>query len=162
MELYKITIFIKKIFTPCYLFTLDRSIERTSDGYWLFKEFGTHTFVKKRWNQLVEGDFLRHVNPKDIAHIAETESKLKIESSKYTILEEKRNCTWTLKNGINSISISGIEFVRNRDIVDKTDSLDATKIAFYTGIKEGRELSAQSKKQSLKIKSNKTKLTLIK
>ncbi|WP_206747206.1 hypothetical protein, partial [Serratia sp. OLIL2] len=68
----------------------------------------------------------------------------------------------TLRNGINSISISGIEFVRNRDIVGKTDSLDATKIAFYTGIKEGRELSAQSKNQTLKIKPKKTKLTLIK
>ncbi|WP_206747207.1 hypothetical protein, partial [Serratia sp. OLIL2] len=84
MELYKITMFIKKIFTPCYIYTLDHSVERTSDGYWLFKEFGTHTFVKKSWNQLVEGDFLRHVNPKDIAHIAETESKIKMESSKYT------------------------------------------------------------------------------
>ncbi|WP_269936317.1 hypothetical protein [Serratia liquefaciens] len=162
MELFKIISFLKKIYSPCYLYTLDRSVNRISDGNWLFKEFGTHTFVKKSWEQLVEGDFLRHVNPKDIAYIAETESKIKTKSTKLSITEEKRNCIWTLNNGIDSISISGKEFIKNRELVDKTESLDATKIAFYAGIKEGREISASLKKPKQKEIIKKRTLTLIK
>lgn len=161
MGLINIFMIFKKIYSPCHLYTLDRSVNRTSDGYWLFKEFGTHTFVKKNWGQLVEGDFLRHVNPKDISFIAEVESKMKIESAKLSISEERRSCIWTLKNGIDSISISGKEFLKNRELVDKTDSLDATKIAFYTGVKEGREISASLKKTKKEV-TKKITLTLVK
>lgn len=89
MGLFNIMRRLRKIYSPSYLYTLDRSVIRTADGYWLFKEFGTHTFVKKL-GQLIEGDFLRHVNPKDIAFIAETESKIKIASAKLSIHEEKK------------------------------------------------------------------------
>lgn len=118
--------------------------------------------MKKNWGQLIEGDFLRHVNPKDIAFIAETESKIKIASAKLSIHEEKRNCMWTLKNDVDSISISGADFLKDRDLVDKTESLDATKIAFYAGVKEGRALSASLKNAKKSDKSKKTILTLIK
>lgn len=162
MDLFKIMRKLRKIYSPSYLYTLDRSVIRTADGYWLFKEFGTHTFVKKNWGQLIEGDFLRHVNPKDIAFIAETESKIKVASAKLSIYEEKRNCMWTLKNDVDSISISGADFLRDRDLVDKTESLDATKIAFYAGVKEGRALSASLKNAKKSDGYKKTILTLIK
>jgi len=162
MDLFNIMRRLRKIYSPSYLYTLDRSVIRTADGYWLFKEFGTHTFVKKNWGQLIEGDFLRHVNPKDIALIAETETKIKIASAKLSIHEEKRNCMWTLKNDVDSISISGADFLRDRDLVDKTESLDATKIAFYAGVKEGRALSASLKNAKKSDRSKKTILTLIK
>lgn len=162
MDLFKIMRKLRKIYSPSYLYTLDRSVIRTADGYWLFKEFGTHTFVKKSWGQLIEGDFLRHVNPKDIAFITETESKIKVASAKLSIHEEKRNCMWTLKNDVDSISISGADFLRDRDLVDKTESLDATKIAFYAGVKEGRALSASLKNAKKSDRSKKTILTLIK
>ncbi|MTD06315.1 hypothetical protein GKN89_06140 [Serratia sp. YC16] len=162
MDLFKIVRKLRRIYSPSYLYTLDRSVTRTVEGDWLFKEFGTHTFVKKNWGQLVEGDFLRHVNPKDIAFIAETESKIKIASAKLSIHEEKRNCMWTLKNGADSISISGKDFLRNRELVDKTESLDATKIAFYAGVKEGREISASLQNAKKGDKPKKTILTLIK
>ncbi|HGM6822088.1 TPA: hypothetical protein ACKP65_000584 [Serratia marcescens] len=162
MDLFNIMRRLRKIYSPSYLYTLDRSVIRTADGYWIFKEFGTHTFVKKNWGQLIEGDFLRHVNPKDIAFIAETESKIKIASAKLSIHEEKRNCMWTLKNDVDSISISGADFLKDRDLVDKTESLDATKIAFYAGVKEGRALSASLKNAKKSDKSKKTILTLIK
>ncbi|BEM88236.1 hypothetical protein SME46J_27060 [Serratia marcescens] len=162
MDLFKIVRKLRRIYSPSYLYTLDRSVTRTAEGYWLFKEFGTHTFVKKNWGQLVEGDFLRHVNPKDIAFIAETESKIKIASAKLSIHEEKRNCMWTLKNGADSISISGKDFLRNRELVGKTESLDATKIAFYAGVKEGREISASLQNAKKGDKPKKTILTLIK
>lgn len=47
MDLFNIMRRLRKIYSPSYLYTLDRSVIRTADGYWLFKEFGTHTFVKK-------------------------------------------------------------------------------------------------------------------
>lgn len=47
MGLFNIMRRLRKIYSPSYLYTLDRSVIRTADGYWLFKEFGTHTFVKK-------------------------------------------------------------------------------------------------------------------
>lgn len=162
MNFSRIIKFIKKIFTPCHLYTLDYSVDRTRDGHWIFKEFGTHTYVKKNWEQLVEGDFLGHVNPKDIAYIAEIEAKIKFSSLKLSIHEEKRNCMWVLKNGLDSISISGKDFLKNRELIDKTESLDATKIAYHTGIKEGREISASLSKMKEPPSPQKNVLTLIK
>lgn len=69
---------------------------------------------------------------------------------------------WTLKNGADSISISGKDFLRNRELVDKTESLDATKIAFYAGVKEGREISTSLQNAKKGDKPKKTILTLIK
>ncbi|SMG55553.1 hypothetical protein [Cedecea sp. NFIX57] len=161
MGILKILRNIKKLYTPFYFYTLDHSVGRTSEGLWLFKEFGTHTFVKKSWNQLVDGDFLRQVNPKDIALIAETECKLKLDSSKLVISEEKRNCLWTIENEHISISISGNEFIRNKELIDKTETLDATRIAYYTGIKKGREISTSLTNRSAKVDKKKT-FTLIK
>ncbi|WP_172417804.1 hypothetical protein [Serratia marcescens] len=40
-------------------------------------------------------------------------------------------------------------------LVDKTESLDATKIAFYAGVKEGRALSASLKNAKKSDKSKK-------
>ena len=89
MGLFNIMRRLRKIYSPSYLYTLDRSVIRTADGYWLFKEFGTHTFVKKL-GQLIEGDFLRHVNPKDIAFIAETESKIKSPRPNCRFMKKKK------------------------------------------------------------------------
>lgn len=162
MIFIKIINSLKKIYSPCYLYTLDHSVKRSHEGLWLFKEFGTHTFVKKSWGQLVQGDFLKHVNPKDIAFIAEKESELKKTSCKLSIKEEKRNNSWILESEDSEISISGTDFMMNREIIDKTDTIDAARIAYHTGVKKGREISALSTQRSTKKTTAKTILKLIK
>lgn len=57
MDLFNIMRRLRKIYSPSYLYTLDRSVIRTADGYWLFKEFGTHTFVKKKLGATHRGRF---------------------------------------------------------------------------------------------------------
>lgn len=57
MDLFKIVRKLRRIYSPSYLYTLDRSVTRTAEGYWLFKEFGTHTFVKKTGGSLLRATF---------------------------------------------------------------------------------------------------------
>lgn len=162
MGFIKIIKYIKQLYSPCYMYTLDRSVHRTVDGLWLFKEFGTHTYVKKSWKQLIDGNFLRDVNPKDIAFIAETESKIKLTLCKLSIKEENRHCSWILENDDSKIAITGDIFIKSREIIDKTDTLDATRIAYYTGIRKGREISASLSLRKQDNTINKSTLKLIK
>lgn len=134
-------LFCKKCFTPTYSYTLDNTIDYTNVDYWLFKEYGTHTFVKKYWRDLVNSDFLQQVNPRDIAFIAEAEAIKKHKYHRFTIIEEKRSGLWTLTRGEHQITMSGKEFIRDRELIDNTDALDASKIAYQTGIQQGREIS---------------------
>ena len=49
---------------------------------------------------------------------------------------KKKKLYVDVENDVDSISISGADFLKDRDLVDKTESLDATKIAFYAGVKK--------------------------
>lgn len=91
-----------------------------------------HPYFREKLGQLIEGDFLRHVNPKDIAFIAETESKIKSPRPNCRFMKKKKLYV-DVENDVDSISISGADFLKDRDLVDKTESLDATKIAFMPG-----------------------------
>ena len=132
---------IKRIFSPAFIYTLDRTVDYTNEINWVFKEYGTHTFVKKSWAQLKGGDFLRQVNPKDIALIAEVEAMRKINSDKFYISKESRMDIWTLTSKGKKINITGKEFIKDREVVNCTDVMDASRIAYHTGFKKGREIA---------------------
>jgi hypothetical protein len=132
---------IKKVFSPSYTYTLDMKISNSGETGWIFKEFGTHTYVKKTWIQLLEGDFLREVNPKDIATIAEAEARKKVTGNRFSIIEENRNGVWTLENRDRKITVTGKEFLKNKELISNIKTVDATRIAYYTGLRKGREIS---------------------
>lgn len=133
---------IIELYTPAYSYTLEKNHQDAEKDVWIFKEYGTHSFVKKSWKQLQESNFLQQVNPKDIAYIAETEAAKKLEESKMYITEEKRNKIWVLKSSQEKLSVTGDEFINNPELIDKTESADATRIAFHTGLKKGLLISA--------------------
>ncbi|WP_387466829.1 hypothetical protein [Photorhabdus sp. RM323S] len=132
---------IQRIFSPDYIYTIDKSINYKTENYWFFKEFGTQTYVKKTYEQLINSDFFREVNPKDIAFIAETEARKKLIDTKLSISEETRCGVYTITNGNNEITVTGKEFMKDRELIDNTAGVDATRIAFYTGLRKGREIS---------------------
>ncbi|QZN95964.1 hypothetical protein [Symbiopectobacterium purcellii] len=165
MESYLLFIIkkIKHVFSPAFIYTLDRTVDYTTEINWVFKEYGTHTFVKKSWAQLKDGDFLRQVNPRDIALIAEIEAIRKINSDKFYISKEGRMDIWTLTSKGKKITITGQEFIKDREIVNCTDVMDASRIAYHTGFKKGREIAEYLSTPSLsKKEGGKPTLTIIK
>lgn len=155
---------LKKIYSPSYSYTLDLSFENTKEKIWTFKEFGTHTYVRKTWDQLKDSDFLKEVNPKDICYIIENEIKRKEVEKTYHISEESRNNKWTLTKGEVKINVSGYDFVKDKNLIAHTGSIDAVKIAYLTGFFKGRESSAQiiTNKASDDIKKRQKILRLVK
>lgn len=154
---------IKKCFSPEYIYTLDYTFDRKADnGNWLFKEYGSHTYVKKNWEQILIGNFLNCVNPKDIAFIAETEAKEKLESLKINILEETRNGELLLGNDKEEMKIKIFDFLVNPELVERTSSLDVSRIAYSEGIRKGREISSLMSRKEKPIEKGKPVLKLIK
>jgi hypothetical protein len=153
---------IKKVFSPTYTYTLDMKIGNSGEAGWVFKEFGTHTYVKKTWVQLLDGDFLREVNPKDIAIIAEAEARKKVTGNRLSIIEENRNGVWTLENRDRKITVTGKEFLKDKELISNINTVDATRIAYYTGLRKGREISETLMRSKLPESKIKQKLRLVK
>lgn len=151
---------IIKIFNPIYIYTIDRSHHRSDEGYWLFKEYGTHTFVKKKLSQILDGDFIYCVNPKDIAYIVSFEEKIKMEKDSLRVKEEGRNGKLVLSNYHEEVKVTCDDFLVNQDLVERTNSSDVSRIAYIEGFKKGRQLSDIMKTPSSENK--KPRLTLIK
>lgn len=141
--LVKFTGFIIDIFSPPYLYTLDRN-HINKHGGWLFKEFGTHTYIVKTWKQMQFGDFIKEVNPKDLYYIAEMEAMEIIKKKNLRIIEEKRNGTFVLSCGGSKINVTGADFLNNNELINKTNSQDAIRIAYLSGFRKGREISRHS------------------
>lgn len=81
--------FLSRIFSPSYIYTLDKSFLGENKNSWVFKEFGTHTYIMKTWQQLQDGHFIRELNPKDILYITQVETRRQMENKYLRICEEK-------------------------------------------------------------------------
>lgn len=66
---------IKHIFNPQYSYTLDYSAINIDTGIYTFKEYGTHSYIKKSYKQIIESNFIYLINPKDIIYISKIEEK---------------------------------------------------------------------------------------
>lgn len=65
----------------------------------------------------------------------------KINSDKFYISKESRMDLWTLTSKGKKITITGQKFIKDREIVNCTDVIDASRIAYHTGFKKGRAIA---------------------
>lgn len=129
-------------FSPSYIYTLDKSFVCENEGAWLFKEFGTHTYIIKTWKQLQEGDFIRELNPKDILYITQAEVRRVMEYSRLRISEEKRGGVYVLSGEDMKISVTAKDFLNDYSLVSRTEYHDVVRIAYSAGVKKGRVISS--------------------
>jgi len=129
------------VFSPSYLYTLDKSLLHETTNFWIFKEFGTHTYIVKTWQQLQDGNLLRDINPKDISYIAQVEARKEIEHAYLRISEEVRGGIYILTNGVEYLSVTGHEFLKDEALVSKMEHQDIIRIAYRTGVEKGRQIS---------------------
>lgn len=154
---------ILKIFSPSYAYTLDKSFIEENNDAWLFKEFGTHSYIMKTWKQLQSGELIRELNPKDILYIAHVEIRRQIENKHFHICEEKRDGVYILICDDLKISVTAEEFLKDTALVSRTEHHDVIKIAYYSGLKKGRLISSYtSNKIASHIETKRQILTLIK
>lgn len=154
---------IFKMFSPSYIYTLDKSFLCENKRNWLFKEFGTHTYIVKTWSQLQEGNFIRGLNPKDIAYIAQEEVRKVMENNYLRISEEKRGGIYTLSCADNNISITAEDFLKNYALVSRTEHHDVLRIAYFAGLQKGRVISSCDPGRIASHENNKRQiLTVIK
>lgn len=155
--------FFSKIFSPSYIYTLDKSFIGESENTWIFKEFGTHTYIMKTWEQLQEGNFIRELNPRDILYITQVEIKRQMENKYLRICEEKRDGVYILSCEDFKMSVTAEDFLKDHALVSRTDYNDIIRIAYYSGIKKGRVISSYNLDKIASHTKNKRQiLTLIK
>lgn len=128
-------------FSPSYLYTLDKSLIHETTNFWIFKEFGTHTYIVKTWKQLQDGNLLCVINPKDISYIAQIEARKEIEHTYLRISEEMRGGIYILSNGYERLSVTGYDFLKDEALVRKMEHQDIIRIAYRTGVEKGRQIS---------------------
>ncbi|WP_440862646.1 hypothetical protein [Symbiopectobacterium purcellii] len=145
---------VEKVFSPPYIYTLDKDLTKKNSNQWYFKEFGTHTYVKKTWEQMLRSNFLSKVKPDDISYISYIEAHKVMTSSVYHISEEKRGGFYNLKSEIKNepISIHEHDFIKNRELISKTDPFDILQIAYKAGVMRGKNLSSSIVKQEAHAK----------
>jgi len=162
----KISCFFKyiiSVFSPSYIYTLDKSCLHEDKDEWVFKEFGTHTYIIKTWEQLQEGNFFREINPRDLSYIAKVEARKSIGYCSLRICEEKKGGIFILNGGFENISVTGNEFLKDHDLVRKTEHNDIIRIAYLTGLKKGREISKEISNKSISPEpTGKSNLKLVK
>jgi len=155
--------FLLKIYSPPYIYTLDKSFLCENQNSWIFKEFGTHTYIIKTWKQLQEGHFIRELNPRDILYITEVETRRQMENKNLRICEEKRDGVYILSCESFKISVTAEDFLKDYDLVSRTDCHDVIRIAYYSGVKKGRVISSYiPEKIAPHTKNKRQTLTLIK
>lgn len=145
---------VGKVFSPPYIYTLDKELTKKESEQWYFKEFGTHTYVTKTWQQMLCSNFLSKVKPEDVAYISYVESHRMVSSSMYHIEEQRRGGIYNLrcKSNNKSISIHENEFLRDRELIAKTEPLSVLQIAYRTGLMRGKKLSSCIVKQEVPVK----------
>lgn len=134
--------FLSRIFSPSYIYTLDKSFLGENQNSWVFKEFGTHTYIMKTWQQLQDGHFIRELNPKDILYITQIETRRQMENKHLRICEEKRDGVYILSCQDFKISVTAEDFLKDHGLVSRTDYHDVIRIAYYSGVKKGRVISS--------------------
>lgn len=116
--------------------------------------------MKKNLSQILDGDFIYCVNPKDIAYIVSFEEKIKMEEDSLRVKEQGRNGKLVLSNSHEEVKVTCDDFLGNQDLVERTNSSDVSRIAYTEGFKKGRQLSDIMKTPNSENK--KPRLTLIK
>lgn len=99
-------------------------------------------------------NFLSKVKPEDVDYISSVEAHRTVTASMYHIAEEKRGGFYNLrcKKNNESLSIHEHEFIKNRELISKTESVDVLKIAYRAGLMRGKKLSSSIVKQEVPIK----------
>ncbi|WP_041867194.1 hypothetical protein [Sodalis glossinidius] len=148
---------VKQIFNPKHIYTLDYNAIDNDTEIYTFKEYGTHSYVKKSYRQILETNFIYLINPKDILYISKLEEKKAMFDDVYFIHEERRKGVYKLSNATDTLLLSGKEVIKNRELIDKIDNNDVAKIAYLTGVHAGRKISEMlSQKTPLKKKTDKS------
>ncbi|PHM27781.1 hypothetical protein [Xenorhabdus budapestensis] len=151
----KIIDFFRSIFKPRYIYNLQRFEPIKENGFYILKELGTHTCIKARAEDIFESDLLYNINPYDIIFIAKFEEHDLKEKQKFKIIEENRDLSFTIQNEYSRRTINGKELLSEQNIIEKLDPASLIRIAYISGLKDGRKISDEISK-SEKIKSSKS------
>ncbi|MBD2809809.1 hypothetical protein ID853_02645 [Xenorhabdus sp. Vera] len=158
----KIIDFFKKTFKPRYIYSLQKFEPIKENGFYILKELGTHTCLKVTAKDIFESDLLYNINPADIIFITLFEENDMKEKQKFEIVEERRDLLFTIQNAYSRRQVNGKEILVDKNIVEKLDPTSLVKIAYMSGLKDGRKISDEISKAE-KIKSSKSaKLKVIK
>ncbi|AOM41500.1 hypothetical protein [Xenorhabdus hominickii] len=158
----KIIDFFKKTFKPRYIYSLQKFDPIKENGFYILKELGTHTCIKATAEDIFESDFLYNINPADIIFITRFEENDMRKKQRFEIIEERRDLIFTIQNHYSRRQVNGKELLIDKNIVEKLDPSSLVRIAYMSGLKDGRKISDEISR-SEKIKSSKTtKLKVIK
>ncbi|CAM3715942.1 hypothetical protein [Xenorhabdus thuongxuanensis] len=158
----KIVDFFKKTFKPRYIYSLQKFEPIKENGCYILKELGTHTCIKATAEDIFDSDLLYNINPIDIIFITKFEEYEMREKQKFEIIEESRDLSFIIQNAYSRRKINGKELLMDNNIVEKLDPASLVKIAYMSGLKDGRKISDDISRAE-KIKSSKhTKLKVIK
>ncbi|OTA17939.1 hypothetical protein Xvie_00617 [Xenorhabdus vietnamensis] len=158
----KIIDFFKKTFKPRYIYSLQRFEPIKDNGFYILKELGTHTCIKATVEDIFDSELLYNINPADIIFITQFEEYDMREKQKFEIIEERRDLSFTIQNAYYRREISGKELLIDQDIVDKLDPTSLVRIAYMSGLKDGRKISDEISRAEKIKSSNPTKLKVIK
>ncbi|MDC9597533.1 hypothetical protein [Xenorhabdus anantnagensis] len=158
----KIIDFFKKTFKPRYIYSLQKFEPIKENGFYILKELGTHTCIKATAEDIFDSELLYNINPIDIIFITRFEEYDMREKQKFEIIEERRDLSFTIQNAYSRREISGKELLIDQNIVDKLDPTNLVKIAYMSGLKDGRKISDEISRTEKIKSSNPTKLKVIK
>lgn len=137
---------IKKAFNHRYIYSLQKFPPIKKDGIYILKEVGSHTCIKASAEDILQTEFIYNIDPYDLIYIMRFEEKELKEKQKFLITEEKRDASFIIQNGYSRRHIDGKELLTDHHIVKKIDPQILVKIAYMTGLKDGRKISEQIKK----------------
>ncbi|WP_338883586.1 MULTISPECIES: hypothetical protein [Xenorhabdus] len=158
----KIIDFFKRTFKPRYIYSLQKFEPVKENGFYILKESGTHTCIKATAEDIFESDLLYNINPADIIFITKFEEYDMREKQKFEVVEERRDLSFTIQNAYSIRKINGKELLADQNIIEKLDPTILVRIAYMSGLKDGRKISDEISKTE-KIKAAKfTKLKVIK
>ncbi|CDH07779.1 hypothetical protein XBO1_600006 [Xenorhabdus bovienii str. oregonense] len=151
----KIISFLKKIFETRYIYSLQKFEPIKENGFYILKELGTHTCIKAKAEDIFESDLLYNINPQDIIFIARFEEYDLREKQKFKIIEERRDLSFIIQNAYSRREINEKELLIEQNIVEKIDPTSLVRIAYMSGLKDGRKISDEISKAE-KIKPSKS------
>ncbi|MBI6549352.1 hypothetical protein [Xenorhabdus lircayensis] len=151
----KIIDFFKKTFRPRYIYSLQKFDPIKEKGFYILKELGTHTCIKATAEDIFESDLLYNINPADLIFITRFEEYDMREKQKFEIIEETRDLSLIIQNAYSRRQINGKELLVDQNIVEKIDPTSLVRIAYMSGLKDGRRISDEISRDE-KIKSSKS------
>lgn len=144
MKLMFIFKWLVSVFNPKYQLTLSEIIksEKPNKTIYIFKQYGSHEFVKLTFDDIEKNDNLLHsINPKNLMNINLSEFLIKKKHEKQQVIEEIKNNKYKIKNDSEEIIYSGEYIYKNIDMFNKINKLHLYKIIYNTGFEKGRNIS---------------------